>query len=722
MKLHIQNFCCYDDRVFEFPDNGNVLITAPSGEGKTSILKAIQFALFGTGQKIIQHGKKKCSVNLTYKNLKIQRTKGPCRLVVNDTHEDEEAQNIINETFSNSMHLTQDTKTSFVMMSPMEKLDFISSIAFHSIDIQGIKKKIKNVVKEHEVTVIHKKTELESCLSILKDISVPEIKDPEQIQGLSLEEEEEQLDRLKRLSLKVKNIQADIEFETKTLDAHRNDKSSYDEKLSAINIDKDGLVEDRKVLDQITNNEKHAKLKRERDQQKKIYDESIKTERDDLESKIEELQGVEYEDVEPKLKNLKRQSEYNKIHDQYISIDIDPESIVSIQESLAEKKRILTTLNSDLECPGCQSKLYMQNGKLQLQCVVEDVPTLKRSIKESEEALSKLRELDAKKQWLKTKLDTFKLTHTPVDPNEIQQLEKIRDENVQRETLLDSYFDRLETVEAKYARVKDSINSLTKKLKDIPQVDVEDTRADVERRIRETEKQQNQFDIYTESVQRVCSKIKTSETRLGELRDKLSGLPENDLDFIECRVKVHISNIELLKQYTTVLLYNKYETKKQDLEREVFEAERHLVSVNLLRKKIMEAEIITIENIVHTINTNVQTYLDEFFEHEPLYASIVQVEKSSKTQMMLDIQYKGHVVDVSNLSGGERDRVILAFTMTIAEMGMTPVLLLDECVSSLDQENANNVFECIKTQCKDKLVILVAHQIVTGMFDQIITL
>jgi ABC-type transport system involved in cytochrome bd biosynthesis fused ATPase/permease subunit len=90
--------------------------------------------------------------------------------------------------------------------------------------------------------------------------------------------------------------------------------------------------------------------------------------------------------------------------------------------------------------------------------------------------------------------------------------------------------------------------------------------------------------------------------------------------------------------------------------------------------------------------------------------------------MMLDIQYKGHSVDVSNLSGGERDRVILAFTMTIADMGMTPVLLLDECVSSLDQENANNVFECIKTQCKDKLVILVAHQIVTGMFDQIITL
>lgn len=722
MKLHIQNFCCYDDRTFEFPDNGNVLITAPSGEGKTSILKAIQFALFGTGQKIIQHGKKKCSVELTYKNLKIQRTKGPCRLLVNDSHEDDEAQNIINETFSNSMHLTQDTRTSFVMMSPMEKLDFISSIAFHAIDIHGIKKKIKNVVKEHETDVVHKKTELDACVSILNDISVPEIKDPEKIQGLTLDEEEKQLDTLKRLSLRVKNTRSDIEFETKTLDAHRADKTSYDEKISAISIDKDGLLDDRKLLIQISNNEKYAKLKHERDQQKRIYDESIKTERDDLESKIEELQSVEYEDVELKLKSMKRQIEYNKIHDQYVSIDIDPESIVITEESLAEKKRIIATLDSNLECPECQSKLYIQNGKLQLQIVVEDANTLKRSIKELEETLATSRSLDAKKRWLKTKLDTFNLTHEPVDSDEIKRLENIRDENIQRETLLDSYFDRLETVEQKYVKVKDSINSLTKKLKDITQIEVNDTRSEVEKRIREAEKQQSQFEIYTETIQRIRLKIKTSKVRLEELQLRLSDLPETDLDFIEQQVKVHISNIELLKQYTTVLLYNKYETKKLDLERKVHEAERRLVTVNLLRKKISEAEIITIENIIHTINTNVQTYLDEFFEHEPLYASIVQVEKSSKTQMMLDIQYKGHSVDVSNLSGGERDRVILAFTMTIADMGMTPVLLLDECVSSLDQENANNVFECIKTQCKDKLVILVAHQIVTGMFDQIITL
>jgi ABC-type multidrug transport system fused ATPase/permease subunit len=78
--------------------------------------------------------------------------------------------------------------------------------------------------------------------------------------------------------------------------------------------------------------------------------------------------------------------------------------------------------------------------------------------------------------------------------------------------------------------------------------------------------------------------------------------------------------------------------------------------------------------------------------------------------------------DINMLSGGELSRVILAYTMALAEMFNTPLLLLDECTSSLDQELTETVFTAIRENFNGKLTLLIAHQVVTGVFDKIIKL
>ena len=50
----------------------------------------------------------------------------------------------------------------------------------------------------------------------------------------------------------------------------------------------------------------------------------------------------------------------------------------------------------------------------------------------------------------------------------------------------------------------------------------------------------------------------------------------------------------------------------------------------------------------------------------------------------------------------------------------SPLLMLDECTSNLDQELTNSVFEAIKENFRDKFVLIVAHQVVLGLFDNII--
>ena len=52
----------------------------------------------------------------------------------------------------------------------------------------------------------------------------------------------------------------------------------------------------------------------------------------------------------------------------------------------------------------------------------------------------------------------------------------------------------------------------------------------------------------------------------------------------------------------------------------------------------------------------------------------------------------------------------------------TPLLLLDECTSSLDQELSGVVFDSIRENFNGKITLVIAHQVVTGTFDKTICL
>ncbi len=76
--------------------------------------------------------------------------------------------------------------------------------------------------------------------------------------------------------------------------------------------------------------------------------------------------------------------------------------------------------------------------------------------------------------------------------------------------------------------------------------------------------------------------------------------------------------------------------------------------------------------------------------------------------------------DINMLSGGELQRVIIAFTLSLAEMSQSPLLLLDECTSNLDQDLTNTVVGGIKKHFSQKNVLIIAHQVVSGIFDNVI--
>jgi ABC-type transport system involved in cytochrome bd biosynthesis fused ATPase/permease subunit len=139
----------------------------------------------------------------------------------------------------------------------------------------------------------------------------------------------------------------------------------------------------------------------------------------------------------------------------------------------------------------------------------------------------------------------------------------------------------------------------------------------------------------------------------------------------------------------------------------------------------LEAESIALLNIIDTINTHVQLYLDVFFPDDPITVTLQtfkETKKNMKPSINITIEYKGMECDLNMLSGGELSRVILAYTLALGEIFNTPLLMLDESTASLDQTMTSCVFNGIKDHFNGKMVVIIAHQIVEGAFDKVIKL
>lgn len=134
-----------------------------------------------------------------------------------------------------------------------------------------------------------------------------------------------------------------------------------------------------------------------------------------------------------------------------------------------------------------------------------------------------------------------------------------------------------------------------------------------------------------------------------------------------------------------------------------------------LQEIIKTAEKMAVRDVIEKINLHAQMYLDSFLDD----MSVMLVFDGVK--LNVEVLQDGHDSDLQNLSGGELARVILAFTIALAEINNVRLLLLDECVASLDQESTGQVIDTIKANFRGT-VICIAHQTTVGVFDHVLEL
>lgn len=817
MKLRLVNFRCHKDETFDFGENGLNLISAPSGAGKSSILIGINFALYGTGKNLTNHGQSSSFVEFTFKDLFIRRCKKPNRLVVNynnGKYEDDAAQNIINVKFGTSFdvigYIAQNALNSFIVMSPTEKLSFLEKFAFNDIDLPEIKNKCKSLIQKRHEEFIKIMSQVQFLEKVLSELIEPHpVEFPIKTKNIELTKKNEATKykncetRIKKCNRKIEDAKNELN-DLRVLNAFlKNKDDNLDKicnKLNLLSMEENGIkfIGDdellrlkeqlRRVLslEELTTlktqlNESMNQLSAMRDREISEYQKQIQTKQEILWNEYTKEECIEFinnlKDTKKdcdKLSFLKKQLRTNTLSDQEL---IQKENDVnSKKDILSEKKELLDMIEKKkriYHCPSCSSSLILENNKLCIENehenkidnslnekeLILDIKKIKNEIENSERHILNEKSYIENNTKIQKEIDEIlssyddELNEDSIN-DDLEQMQNYYKTQLSVESDLKKLTNNLkqEKFSSSYSMFESKVERMKKSIHDL-ESSSEST---------DCEDNDNQYDeeelrnlIYREQnkqteLKKISDKKLMFEKEQNKERNEHENLKRKHIDKYNLvreedelnhsitefqnmlvdennQLKVVSENLNMISLYDKYLdekdKYQNWKNKLAIAKNEEDEIKNKYNASKLLLDKIIESEYISMVNIVDNINLHSQNYLDHFFPDNPITVNLScfkETKKNSKPQINVEISYKGMDCDINSLSGGETSRVILAFTLALAEMFNTPLLMLDECTASLDSESTSIVFDTIKENFKNKSVLVVAHQCTEGIFDKII--
>jgi len=446
------------------------------------------------------------------------------------------------------------------------------------------------------------------------------------------------------------------------------------------------------------------------------------------------------------------------------------------KKQVSDKKDLLNKLimqQESYECPSCHSSLRFQDNELHLfqntfpkyeKTTVEDlkeeitkisnvikrlenlIPTEEAKIKRCKEIALEIESLEGQyegeiptKEEVESTIEymkEYKRSQTELD-KKLKHLEESLTKNI--------FSSSVELFQSQLINQKEHIKSIQDTL-NLENISLEIEEEDLRNKI---QKQKNNKEKMIEYEKQ----NKISEKELKIITESLKEIEENftnkykiiqDVNILQLKIDEKTSEMQELKQklelaeknYNQIEEYKKYkesmerykewDVKVKELEEKEENKRKRYAAAMMLKDKILEAESLAILNVINSINIHAQEYLDIFFPNDPIVVRLLPFKttkkNTNKPQVNLEIDYKGMEADINMLSGGELARVVLAYTLALAEIFNSPMIMLDESTASLDQDMTSIVMEGIRKNFGNKLTVVIAHQVISGDFDRQISL
>lgn len=554
----------------------------------------------------------------------------------------------------------------------------ISSFSYNNKNIQEIEDQIKLLEKQKQDCLNKKEyfektkrlKELEEKYELLSETNRKELQilqDKKLEYGYTDKKIINKLEKTKDILLKLYNIEDEINTYS-TVEDYKDNISSTKETLDKNKDKLSTLREQLKEMDQ-TYKCPSCNIFLKFNQQSLVpfcnNNINSNSNKENMKTEIENLKKIissSEKELETLQKNLtivqKKDQEYNELYDQYEEMTKSYQKVLENEEDIENEISELEKNNKNWEEISQKIK-SLENDRLILS-LKKDISILKKEIEDYMENILKEEENNGKED----------------------DIENNYEEIVQSLSTLNNEYTTLKTLYTKKKKFEEELKEIYETIKEVTDKNFEEMISSEKEKIDNYSKKAEQYRNYIDQMNRWNANYQ-SNLKYKELEDNI-----------------------------------KYSEEVKDLLND------RLRCLTKLREHVKNAEKKAITDFVDSLNEHASIYIDQFFEDEDIKVELKTVQETKSTgkekmSLNFELNYRQILGDLSYLSGGEKDRVNLAFTLAFSELVNNRILLLDECISSLDAETTNIVLENLKEKYKGKLVLLVSHQANLGFFDSV---
>lgn len=218
------------------------------------------------------------------------------------------------------------------------------------------------------------------------------------------------------------------------------------------------------------------------------------------------------------------------------------------------------------------------------------------------------------------------------------------------------------------------------------------------------------------------------ENEIKEIQKQLFGIVI--IDGLEEKYAAISDEIETLKYQISSCEYaNKMYSLQSRLENErneIIEMTVELTDLQRLRQLAVDVECQQLQSTVDSINNAMIDILGNIFD-DPITVRI-QLQKQLKTTKLIKnainlyISYRGSEYDsITQMSGGEGDRISFALILALNRVSPSPLLMLDESMSSINGDLREACLKSLRESVDiTKTVLVVNHEDIEGHYDEVI--
>jgi exonuclease SbcC len=657
-SLKLKNIRSYVGQEIQFPE-GTVLLSGDIGTGKSTILLAIEFALFGilrgdlSGNSLLRNGEEKGSVELEFElnnrkitvHRKLKRSKNTVEqeagfIIKNNMRKDATPQELKTEileligypksmltkskslVYRYTVYTPQEDMKRIILDSQESRLDILRKV----FDIDKYKR-----IKEN--TVIYSKGLREQSKECAGRIS--DLEEKRKQKQVKEEQAKEIISKLNEHKPKLDQAKRELEASKKTL-------SGAEEKIKS-------LHEKKKELEI---SETQLKLKSEQNSRNAAELGKLRQEIEKLE---EEIEGKEILDFNPKIKE--KLDHINKIESELREINAKFTATQTKKQMSQETKDKIAGMKN---CPTC----------------LQEVSAIhKTTISDAEDSKIKIfkEQMEQHETQLAAKEEDLKIIK--------QETELLREKEKQM-SLIKLKQENLSEKQQKDKNILEQQEKLKQEIKEINQKKTELTQE-----IAEMSEAEKEFSENKKEFDSISQKEKELEIEYGKLLEK--------------------------KEFTSEIIQNlekeiseKEKAKQKLLELQKFNnwfADHFLKLVDVIEKQVMT-------RVYGEFNELFQSWFNVLVEDEAIQARL-------DDRFTPIVQQNGYDIEVENLSGGEKTACALAYRLAlnkvindlITSVHTKELLILDEPTDGFSTEQLDRIRDVL-AELNAKQVIIVSHE------------